>query len=352
MAQQSPVDDLVATLIGALLFSIVIAGIAIGYQPPSAALSAIPSEATRTLLLTGAAAARSVPIPTAPPATATPSPTPSPTPMPTATPTTQPTPTPEPTPAVIQPEDHYWFERPIGAGGTNVVSRFYAYGSTYRGRYEVHHGVEFGNPTGTPVLAVGSGRVVVAGPDNVQVYGLFPDFYGRLVVIQHARTWRGQPVFTLYGHLSKVRVEVGQPVQAGQIIGEVGAAGIALGPHLHMEVRVGENSYEATRDPELWIKPFQGYGTIAGQLVDAGGNAIPGALISLYDEQGAWIRETETYGEGANPDAGWQENFVFGDVPAGRYTVQFAAGDVVSTQTIEVKAGKTALVSLSASPGS
>ena len=356
MAHQSPVDDLVATLVGALLFSIVIAGFAIGYQPPSAALSAIPIEATDVLLLTSATATRFISTPTAPPATTTPSvspsPTRSPTPTSTATPTTRPTPTSQPTPAVIQPEDHYWFERPIAAGGTNVVSRFYAYGSTYRGRYQVHHGVEFENPTGTPVLAVGSGRVVVAGPDNVQVYGLFPDFYGRLVVIQHDRTWRGQPVFTLYGHLSKVRVEVGQPVQAGQIIGEVGAAGIALGPHLHMEVRVGRNSYDATRDPELWIKPFQGYGTIAGQLVDVGGNAIPGALISLYDEQGAWVRETETYGEGANPDAGWQENFVFGDVPAGRYTVQFVAGDVVSTQTIDVVAGKTALVSLSVTPSS
>jgi murein DD-endopeptidase MepM/ murein hydrolase activator NlpD len=245
-----------------------------------------------------------------------------------------------------QPEDHYWFERPIAPGGTNVVSRFYAYGSTYRGRYQVHHGVEFENPTGTPVLAVGPGQVVVAGLDNPQVYGLFSDFYGRLVVIKHDRTWHGQPVFTLYGHLSKVRVEVGQPVEAGQIIGEVGAAGIALGPHLHLEVRVGQNTYDATRDPELWIKPFKGYGTIAGRLLDADGNSIPGALISLYNDQNNWRGDAETYGEGANPDDDWRENFVFGNVPAGHYTVQYVLGGNVYETTVDVEAGKTALVIL------
>ncbi|RME46335.1 MAG: hypothetical protein D6791_08570 [Chloroflexi bacterium] len=339
MARHSPVDDLVATLIGAVLFSLVIAGITIGYDPPSTALSAIPTDQSASL----PTASTPAPTPTA-------SPSPTATPRPTATPTATPTPTPEPTPEALEPEDHYWFERPIAPGGTNFVSRFYAYGSTYRGRYQVHHGVEFENPTGTPVLAVGPGRVVVAGPDNVQVYGLFPDFYGQLVVIEHDRTWRGQPVFTLYGHLSAVRVAVGQEVEAGQVIGEVGSSGIALGPHLHMEVRVGENSYDATRNPELWVKPFKGFGTIAGRLLDADGNYIQGAIISLHDPQNTWLRETETYGEGANPDDGWQENFVFGDVPAGRYAVQYAVNEDVHGAMVDVEAGKTSLVTLQVSP--
>lgn len=247
---------------------------------------------------------------------------------------------------MASPKDHYWFQRPIAAGATNYISRFYPYGSTARGLYQVHHGVEFENPTGTPILAAGSGRVVVAGTDNPEVFGLFPDFYGRLVVIEHDRTFQGQPVFTLYGHLSTQHVKVGQQVAVGQVIGEVGATGIALGPHLHMEVRVGQNTYDATRNPELWLQPFEGYGTIAGRLLNAKGQPITGALVTLLDENASWRRETETYGDGVNSDEGWQENFVFGDVPAGRYTVQYTHDDVVYTEMVDVEAGETALVTL------
>lgn len=359
MPQQAYVDDLVMTLVGAVVFSVVIAGAALGYHPSQTVMPPTSTPANATLLIGHALAGYMPtvtlhpPSPTMRPPTSTPSPVPSSasTPRPIRQPSATPTklPTPKPTQAVLRPEDHYWFERPIAAGGTSYISHFYAYGSTYRGRYQVHHGVEFENPTGTPVLAAGPGRVVVAGPDNPQVYGLFADFYGQLVVIEHDRTWRDQPVFTLYGHLSTVEVEVGQQVEAGQVIGKVGATGIALGPHLHMEIRVGQNTYDATRNPELWIKPFDGHGTIAGRLVDAAGNYIPGALISLYDDQNAWRRETETYGAGVNPDEGWRENFVFGDLPAGSYTVQFVTNDSVYAETFSVEAGKTVLVTLQAS---
>ena len=196
------------------------------------------------------------------------------------------------------------------------------------------------------MLAVGPGRVIVAGPDDQEVYGLFPDFYGNLVVIRHDREWRDQPVFTLYGHLSRVRTTVGQRVETGQIIGEVGESGIALGPHIHLEVRVGENTYAATRNPELWLRPHPGRGTLAGRLVDTSGQPIPGILVSLYDAEGRWQRETETYGTGANPDEGWQENFVFGDLPAGRYTVQVVIDDTVLAETVQVVEGQTVFVVL------
>lgn len=338
MSEQSLIDDLVATLIGAVLFSIVISGVTIGYNSPAASSSAAsPVVVTTTTSLTAGQTTQHL--------SAVISPSPSPT-APPATPTAPPTPTLEPTAIVLDPEDHYWFERPIAADGVNYVSRFYPYGSTFRGRYQVHHGVEFENPTGTPILAIGPGRVVFAGPDDSQVYGAFPNFYGRLVVIEHDRAFHRRPVFTLYGHLSRVRAEVGQSVETGQIIGEVGESGIALGPHLHMEVRLGRNAYDATRNPELWIQPFEGYGTIAGRLLDADGNPISGALIDLYDNQNAWRRETETYGEGVNRDEGWQENFIFGDVPGGHYTVQYTVGETVHAEKVTVEAGKTASVTL------
>lgn len=342
MSDHSHLDGLAATLVGAILFSLIIAGATLGYRPP-AAVSAIPVSVPTAI--------SQVAMGGVDPATVTPQP-PSPTPEPQSTSESAPSPTPEPEPTevVIEPKDHYWFERPIAQNGVNFVSRFYPYGSTYGGRYQVHHGVEFENPTGTPIMAVGPGRVVVAGKDDTRAYGLSPGFYGQLVVVKHSRAYYGQPVFTLYGHLGRIRVKVGEVVGTGDVIGEVGATGIALGPHLHMEVRVGENAYDATRNPELWIEPFKGHGTIAGRLLDADGNDVSSAVVSLYDGQNTWQRETESYGEGVNPDDGWQENFVFGDVPAGRYSVQFAVDETLYAETVTVEPGKTALVTLQVSP--
>lgn len=294
-------------------------------------------------------------VPTRASASATPTPSPSATASltPTRRPTNTPAPTwtpaltPEASDAISEPTDHYWLSRPIPPNATNFVSRFYPYGSTARGRYQTHHGVEFVNPTGISVLAAASGQVIVAGPDDQQVYGLFPDFYGQLAVIEHTRTLDGLSVFTLYGHLDQVHVRVGQMVETGDVIGEVGEAGIALGPHLHMEVRIGENDYGATRNPELWIEPFEGYGTIAGRVTDAATDElIPAVVVSLYDAQGQWQVDAETYSEGANPDDEWRENFVIGDRPAGVYTVQYTREDSVVTETVTVLAGQTSLVTL------
>jgi len=354
MTQHAPIDDIVASLMGAVVFVAVIVATTVTYQVPSHPTIQSTSQpanqpSTQPATLPSNHPTTQPPTPTTTTtSTATASPSPTATPRPTRTP--QPTRTPSPTPTGLpvlgtpRAEDHYWFARPIAEDGNDFVSHFYPYGSTAGGRYQVHHGVEFENPTGTPVLAVAPGRVIVAGTDRETVYGLFPDFYGKLVVIRHDRTWRGQAVFTLYGHLSRVRVTVGQRVKTGQIIGEVGETGIALGPHLHFEVRVGENTYAATRNPELWLRPHPRRGTLVGQVVDEAGQPLPGVLVSLYDATGEWRRETETYGLGVNPDEGWQENFVFGDLPAGRYTVQVIIGDVVLQETVEVQAGTTASV--------
>jgi murein DD-endopeptidase MepM/ murein hydrolase activator NlpD len=152
--------------------------------------------------------------------------------------------------------------------------------------------VEFLNGYGTPVLAAADGVVVVAGEDRqptsaqgvwpITFYGPYSYFYGNLVVIEHQAT-QGllrsfpelpQPVYTLYGHLSQISVQVGQQVAAGQEIGKVGMTGIAEGSHLHFEVRLGENSYKASRNPELWLKPHtdnQGrlMGGIAGRVLNS-----------------------------------------------------------------------------------
>lgn len=86
-----------------------------------------------------------------------------------------------------------------------------------------HQGLDFRVPSGTPVAAVNSGRVILAQP-------LF--FEGNCVVIDH-----GQGLLTLYLHLSKFAVKEGDDVSKGQPIGLSGGTGRATGPHLHLAVR-------------------------------------------------------------------------------------------------------------------
>ena len=88
-----------------------------------------------------------------------------------------------------------------------------------------HEGVDLPAPTGAPAIAAAAGRVVWAGPR--------PGGWGNLVTIAH-----GQGVRTMYAHLSRVDVRVGDVVSGGTVIGLVGATGDATGPHLHFEVRV------------------------------------------------------------------------------------------------------------------
>jgi murein DD-endopeptidase MepM/ murein hydrolase activator NlpD len=89
-----------------------------------------------------------------------------------------------------------------------------------------HRGVDYAAPTGTPVIASGDGKVIARGVDGG---------YGNAVVLQH-----GGNVTTLYGHLSRFgNQRIGSRVKQGEVIGYVGRTGLATGPHLHYEYRVG-----------------------------------------------------------------------------------------------------------------
>jgi murein DD-endopeptidase MepM/ murein hydrolase activator NlpD len=87
-----------------------------------------------------------------------------------------------------------------------------------------HTGVDFPSPTGTPVHAAQRGRVVLA--ENLY-------FSGNTVLIDH-----GLGIYTLYGHFSETDVKPGDEVEAGAIIGKVGATGRVTGPHLHWGLTV------------------------------------------------------------------------------------------------------------------
>ena len=122
-----------------------------------------------------------------------------------------------------------------------------------------HNGIDFAAPTGTAVRAVGDGTVEFAGQQNG---------YGNIIIIKHRNNQE-----TVYAHLSRIDVKVGQSVSQSQFIGAVGATGWATGPHLHFEFRVnGEYS-----DPS----------TIAQQ---EGGTPIAAAARPAFDKLAAATR--------------------------------------------------------------
>jgi murein DD-endopeptidase MepM/ murein hydrolase activator NlpD len=93
------------------------------------------------------------------------------------------------------------------------------------GTVRAHRGVDYAAGTGTPIMAAGDARVSFVGWQNG---------YGRTVVLDHGRGHS-----TLYAHMSSFgKYKTGQRVQQGQVIGYVGATGLASGPHLHYEFRI------------------------------------------------------------------------------------------------------------------
>ncbi|MDP1557498.1 MAG: peptidoglycan DD-metalloendopeptidase family protein [Nitrosomonas sp.] len=106
-------------------------------------------------------------------------------------------------------------------------------------KWRSHRGIDYAAPTGTPVKATASGTVSFAGTQGG---------YGNLVVLRH----RGK-YDTAYGHLSRFAkgVRNGTRVSQGDVIGYVGATGLATGPHLHYELRVNGEQ----RDPSKIALP-------------------------------------------------------------------------------------------------
>lgn len=87
-----------------------------------------------------------------------------------------------------------------------------------------HTGLDIGAPSGTPIYALDDGRVELAG---------WSTGYGYNIVLDH-----GNGVKTRYGHSRKLYVKVGDRVNAGDVLGEVGSTGNSTGPHIHLEVKI------------------------------------------------------------------------------------------------------------------
>lgn len=98
-------------------------------------------------------------------------------------------------------------------------------------RYRFHHGIDLDLNIGDPIYAVFDGVVRIARYNR--------GGYGNYVVVRHKNGLE-----TLYGHLSEYRVEVGQEVRAGEMIGLGGNTGRSTGPHLHFEVRYKGHAFD------------------------------------------------------------------------------------------------------------
>jgi hypothetical protein len=253
--------------------------------------------------------------------------------------------------------------RPIAEPNNEQIDTSYRFGSTQKKDRAPHHGVEFTNPPGIPVLASAEGVVMVAGNDRTTQYGPYDNFYGNLVILRHAfppESLAGfpalpTPVYTLYAHLSEISVKNGQHVKVGQEVGKVGMTGSATGNHLHFEVRLGENTYQAAHNPELWLLPKmdennQYQGALAGQVIDGRGETIAVQNITIQylpdGPEGAVGRKVyiDSYEEeallGRLP---WQESFALGGLPAGWYRVSFAYLGL-QTRDVQVLPGQLTVV--------
>ena len=116
-------------------------------------------------------------------------------------------------------ERHGSFQKPVAG---HLTSSFGMRFHPLLGYTRLHKGVDYGAPTGTPIVAVADGRVTFAG---------WHGGHGNFVALQHSGA-----LGSGYGHMSRIAVRPGQMVRQGQLIGYVGSTGLSTGPHLHFEV--------------------------------------------------------------------------------------------------------------------
>jgi murein DD-endopeptidase MepM/ murein hydrolase activator NlpD len=244
-----------------------------------------------------------------------------------------------PVPLALTPFDHFYFSKPFSANEHPWPVEDYRYGGAF---FEdiVHSGMDIKIPIGTPVIASGPGKVIWAG------YGLFSgkydpeDPYGKAVMIRHDFGYKGQRLYTVYAHLDQVAVEQDQYVESGEFLGLSGKTGKTSGPHLHFEVRLDVNGFFATRNPELWLVPPQGYGVLAGQVMNTGGRKVEGQLIIVrpLESDQFWRANSYHYGH-INPDDYYQENLVISDLPAGKYEISINYLSKIYRREIEIYPG-------------
>jgi murein DD-endopeptidase MepM/ murein hydrolase activator NlpD len=259
---------------------------------------------------------------------------------------------PDPGGPVAEPGElgHFWFRRPITSADNVHLDQTYTYGSTMSGNFQQHQGVEFNNPAGTPVLAIGDGVVVFAGEAEAGA---------RTIAIRHDLRLGDHHVYSTYYHNIDLTVKSGARVRADDLIAHVGSTGRATNDHLHLEIHTTSSTDSSqivhpqvryppyTRNPQLWIEQLPGTGVIAGRVFDSGGRPVRGARV--YGVMKPLPRETpfsfaETYEDKAHSDPAIAEHFAIGDVPAGEYVLGVEIEGVRVFRKVRVAPGKLSVV--------
>lgn len=127
----------------------------------------------------------------------------------------------------------------LGAGAPGITSAFGQRADPFTHQLSRHDGVDVKARFGEAIPAAWDGVVVSAGERGG---------YGNAVEVDH-----GNGVHTLYAHASKLNVQAGDPVKAGEPIAEVGSSGRSTGPHLHLEMRVDGRP----TDPKNALKAYR-----------------------------------------------------------------------------------------------
>jgi murein DD-endopeptidase MepM/ murein hydrolase activator NlpD len=142
---------------------------------------------------------------------------------------------------------------PLPVGSFVLTSPFGERTSPFTGARDFHAGIDLAARVGTPVRAVGAGKVLYAGRFPLRRSVRWWR-YGNVVVVQH-----GDRYVSVYAHLNEVHAKRWQRVERGEEIGTVGNTGWSTAPHLHFEVRVirdGDGEPEPV-DPRIFILNYR-----------------------------------------------------------------------------------------------
>ncbi|MBI4542170.1 MAG: M23 family metallopeptidase [Gemmatimonadetes bacterium] len=246
---------------------------------------------------------------------------------------------------------HTWLERPIGLADQPYIDQTSRFGARVEDGAGPARGVDFHNPPGTAVRAVGDGVVAYAGTTEDGDQSLVVRHDSALAVPGGGGSML---LFSVYGHTDRILVAPGERVRRGQEVARVGNTGRAIGSRLHLEIHAAPRDSAAAivtgpgrpsfaRNPELWIEPLPGTGLVAGTVVDGRGRPVRGARVYGLvkpEPQEAPFSYAETYGERALSDPGYQEHFAVGDVPPGEYVLGVQIEGRRVFRRVRVEAGK------------
>jgi len=236
-------------------------------------------------------------------------------------------------------------QRPIVYDGGRI-NQWYLW-MEYDAEFGWHRGLDFTCGTDTHVYAVADGTVVDLYEDYRDDEGTG---FGNYVLIRHnerhwdRRTTQWAYVYSIYAHLSEdsIRYSEDQDVYAGDWIADVDNTGASSGSHLHLQLCLHPqpdrtiatlSSSTTSRNPELWLQPFNdggtNTGTVVGRVSDSNGNPISNLRIhGLSKPSGSggtnyvWSQTYSYPGDWDNPDDILVENWGTTDVYPGTYHLE------------------------------